>query len=111
MRILSTILVFHILFLTVAPAIAITSASVEKKQCEKSCCSTPKETKQSNEQSGDCCNTACNPFMVCCNCNAVVSQKQTISAPVFLSDKKHFSIISKNGYDYIAKAWNPPKTV
>jgi hypothetical protein len=53
----------------------------------------------------------CNPFMVCCNCNAFVSQKQTILAPVSFSDKKQFSIISKNGCDYTAEAWNPPKTV
>jgi hypothetical protein len=55
--------------------------------------------------------TVCNPFMVCCNCNAVVSQKQNISAPVSFSNEKHFSIISESGCDYTAEAWNPPKTV
>lgn len=113
MRILTTILTFHILLLTVFPSFSSVFISVEKSECtESDCCQKEKSADDDTcPDNKDCCMTTCNPFMVCCNCNAVVSQKQIISTPVSFAEQKHFSFPSENGCDYTAEAWNPPKTV
>lgn|GEM_PF-1567749 len=112
MKSLATILSIHILFLTVSPVFSGIFVTSEKSECTESNCCANEDTSENNcPTNKDCGMTICNPFMVCCNCNAVVSQKQTISAPISFSDKKHFLIISENGCDYTAEAWNPPKTI
>lgn len=112
MKLLSTILTLHILFLTVSPAFPNFFASSKNSECtESNCCSEKECADDTCPTNKDCSMTICNPFMVCCNCNAVVSQKQVISAPISFSDEKHFSTISENGFDYMAEAWNPPKTI
>jgi hypothetical protein len=102
-------LTMHILFLTGSPSVfnffrietCTEESCCEKKECTDDTCPTNK----------DCGMGVCNPFMVCCNCNAVVSQKQIILTPVSFAAQKHFSIPSENGCDFTAEAWNPPKTV
>jgi hypothetical protein len=109
MRLLSIILSFHILFLTINPVLSSTPVSSEVEQCDESCCSTSKEKQKSDKQSNDCCNSICNPFMICCNCNALTNQAQHISAPFIYSNQKFIIVSETNNFDFLSDAWNPPK--
>ena len=107
MRALATIWIVFILCLTASPSISFLFTS---KTCTADCCEKTKSTDDCPNNK-DCGMTVCNPFMVCCNCNAVVSQNQIISAPYSHTIEKHFSQPAKNGYDFTAEAWNPPRTI
>ena len=99
----------YILFLTGSPSI-INFFRIENCT-EESCCEKKECTNDTCPTNKDCGMGTCNPFMVCCNCNAVVSHTQTISVPVSFSEKTHFSFIAANCCDFMAEAWNPPKTI
>lgn len=112
MKLLSIILCLHVLFLTVAPALSMTFVSVENKECKKSCCSSEKDTQKPTKQNNDCCNDdACNPFMICCNCFALITQPQDVTVPFTYINQK-FNVLSEtNNSDFLSDAWNPPKVV
>ncbi|MFI4955577.1 MAG: hypothetical protein ACHP9Y_06645, partial [Gammaproteobacteria bacterium] len=94
-----------------APVFPNDFTSTETKDCKESCCSKSKETQKPTRRSKDCCNSVCNPFMICCNCNALAAQSQGISAPFVYSNQK-FNIVSETDKsDFSSDAWNPPKTV
>ena len=110
MRLLSIILSIHVLFLTASPALSVTFVSAENNECKKSCCSSEKETQKSTEQNNDCCNV-CNPFMICCNCFALITQPQDISVPFIYVNQKFNLLSETNNSDFLSDAWNPPKVV
>jgi hypothetical protein len=84
-------------------------ASIETSLCKESCCSESQKPIQKNK---DCCNNnACNPFMVCCNCFALTTQSQKISAPFIYSNPKFSNISETNTSGFLSDAWHPPKTV
>ena len=111
MRALTSILTIYILLLTLSPSFLSFYSSVSETCTEESCCNEKECSDDTCPPNQDCGMGICNPFMVCCNCNAVVSQKQGISVPVSISNKKYFPVPAGNCCGYITEAWNPPKVV
>lgn len=107
MRIFSTILLLNILLLTIAPQLSIPSFFNHKKLTHKSCCS---NHKKKEGKMNDCCRYACNPFMACCNCSALVTSYPGITVPFHYSNWS-YKIYSETWFPgFLSKAWNPPKT-
>jgi len=111
MKLLATIWIVFILFLTAYPSVSNLFASQSETCIEENCCEKKESTDDCCPNDKNCGMMVCNPFMVCCNCNAIPSQIQTIAAPVSFSTQYHFSIPSENGCDFTTEAWNPPKTI
>jgi hypothetical protein len=114
MKLISSILIIHILLLTVAPAISGMSFFQKKMHCNKSCCSTDNVGSRTHrsKQNRDCCkNGICNPFMACCNCSALTVQVKHISSP-FTYLNQQFNIETKVfSSNFLSDAWNPPKLI
>ena len=109
MKVLSILLSIHILFLTAAPALSMIPTSIITEHCKKSCCSENQKPVQKNK---DCCNNnACNPFMVCCNCFALPTQSQNISASFIYSNQKFTTASETTISDFLPDTWHPPKIV
>jgi hypothetical protein len=106
MRILSTILVFHVLFLTITPTLPVMFGF--KEHCKKSCC-VVKQKKQNQSNKGCCNNGSCNPFMVCCNSYALIVDIQTFFSPLNYSNKKFDATITICNSAFLSDAWHPPK--
>lgn len=111
MRLFSIILSLHVLFLTIAPALSMTFVSVENKECNDDCCSSEKESQEPVKQNDGCRNTVCNPFMMCCNCFALITQPQDVSVPFTYINQKFSKLSETNNSDFLSDAWNPPKAV
>ena len=115
MKFTCSILSIYILFLTLAPSLPMVFASRDSEHCKKSCCLADKRTQKSNcpknQQSGNCNNGICNPFMSCCNCYALTMQPHALSASSTGSNQK-FNFIPERTYsNYLSDTWHPPKTV
>jgi hypothetical protein len=107
MRVLSAILIVHILFLTIAPVLPF--SRVQKKECRVSCCSQKEDQKSDKDDSNGCCKYICNPFMICCKCAAVTGQVQNLTAPFTYANNKFCLLAEFSLPGFIPDAWNPPK--
>lgn len=108
MKFISYILVIHILFLSVAPSLGITMASVNGKHA---CCQMAKKAHDCPKEKKDngCCNDMCNPFMSCCNGVALPSENIKLSFHSITASQK-FDLQTQNlSSAYLADAWHPPK--
>lgn len=57
----------------------------------------------------DCCRYACNPFMACCNCSALIATYSGVTVPFYYTASS-YKTYSENHYSgFQSKAWNPPK--
>lgn len=114
MKSLSFILIFHVLFLTIAPTMSNVSFFQKRMHCNKSCCSSDGEKSNTHhsKQNKDCCkNGICNPFMACCNCFALTIQSKHISSP-FTYLNRQFNIEMKVfSSNFLSDTWNPPKLI
>lgn len=110
MRLLAIILNFHILFLTVFPMVGTVSLSFKKSVCaEYSCCTKKKVSNSACPINKDCGMGSCNPFMMCCNCNALTSQINLFSAFFVFTEQKYYSIEEVFYFYFQSDCWRPPK--
>ena len=109
MRSIASILSIYVLFLTVAPALPLMFASQEA-HCGMSCCAAKESAEKSSPFSKQKnCKDACNPFMRCCNCHAMIKQPQMLSAPVTYLDRAFTSLKQTPGSAFQSDSWHPPK--
>lgn len=105
----------HILLLIAAPSFQSAYVFFNRNGCGESCCeqgeNPNEEQKCPMENKNNCCNMACNPFMFCCNCCALVSQPNRISPPFTYSDQK-YSLTSESVHSFfLSEEWKPPRLV
>jgi hypothetical protein len=105
MKAVSVILLIHIVLLSMSPQLSIPSF-FNRKSVHKSCCS---KEKKSREQTNDCCRYACNPFMACCNCCALINAYTGVTAPFIYSNASYNNYSENHFSGFLSKAWNPPK--
>lgn len=99
--------------MTAYPALANSSLFNSNSHCSKSCCSSDKSTENHKQPNhNDCCkNGACNPFMICCNCSALVVQIKQMHVP-FAYLSKNFNIETQVfTSNFLPDTWHPPKVV
>ncbi len=99
--------------MTAYPALANASLFKSNSHCSKSCCSSDKSTENHKQPNhNDCCkNGACNPFMICCNCSALVVQIKQMHVP-FAYLSKNFNIETQVfTSNFLPDTWHPPKVV
>lgn len=113
MKLLSYILILHVLLLSAAPAWANVHFFKPGSHCTKSCCSSENctEKHKSSKQNNCCKNGACNPFMICCNCYALTVQMSRIHVPfVYIPN---YLIIRNQVFNsnFSSDTWHPPKAV
>jgi hypothetical protein len=107
MKTLSLLLSIHILLLVAMPSAKLVAAAVKRNQC----CSQSSKKEQHQSNTGNCCDMACNPFMVCCNFHALTSQKTSISTPFTYSTQK-YRVLSEVVYShFLSDTWKPPRIV
>lgn len=109
MKFTSGILVICILILSIVPALP---ATISLLNSEKTCCLAKTHTNSSShteKHDKNCCHNACNPFMSCCNCYAMIEQYQSMSSPI-LHFIQTYSPLQQNFHsNFLSNAWNPPK--
>jgi hypothetical protein len=106
MKTLSILLSIHILVLVAIPSMKVLATAVTKNQC---CSSSSK--KEHQNKAGNCCDMACNPFMVCCNFHALTSQKTIISTFFIYSTQKHHVSPEMVYSHFLSDTWKPPRIV
>ncbi len=115
MKVLSAIFGFHIMLLVAAPSFEFAYVFFEKGNCSESCsesCSEPcEEDECPTDKQDNCCNMACNPFMFCCNCYALISQSHKISPPFTYSNQKYYLASDSFHSYFLSEAWKPPRFV
>ncbi len=111
MKLITHILIFTIIFLSVKPGIDVLSFSSNTEQvCCNSSCSPIFNKKKSNKSNKNKENNSCNPFQICSNCLYVCAQ-------VPFEYLKKTEIFSKLIFDYnsdmtskyIGNFWQPPR--
>lgn len=108
MRIISTILIVQILFLIIDPSMS----KISNKQCKKACCEVAHSKNHKTPEKNNCCkNGACNPFMICCNCYALIMQPQVMKFPVVYLSKEFWMLTEINQSIFFTDKWQPPETV
>lgn len=115
MKIVSAILCFHIMLLVAAPSFRLAYVFHEKNSCSKSrhgaCCDTGTKEQRPVDKHGNCCDLACNPFMFCCNCYAIIAQSQKISPLATYSNLKYDHVSEAFHSYFLSEAWKPPRIV
>lgn len=112
MKLLSYLLAFFVVFLTIQPTIALANEKPETNCCGSSCCSeeeeTPKDTKQNKN---DCSNQNCNPFQSCgCCIGFTVKAGFNQIQPPIVQQPLHVSKVESSISHYSPDVWQPPKT-
>jgi hypothetical protein len=68
-----------------------------------------KQTKHQDKQQHKGCCKNCNPFMVCCNYFALISQRDHITSPFIYVDQSFYHSSEANHSNFLSEVWNPPK--
>lgn len=114
MKILTYILAFTVLFLSVKPGIDSISFSSDTQHscCSNDKCSPIAEKKNSDNQNNDKESNSCNPFQMCSNCVLVCIEIPFQYFKKIETPSKHiFEYHSDMTSQFIGDFWQPPKIV
>ena len=114
MKLLTYILTFTVIFLSVKPAIdaMLISTETQRTCCSNSKCNPVSDNQNSDNESEQEENGMCNPFQACGSCLLLF-----VSTPFFLTIQSNFAIQEFLGYQsfipsqFISDFWQPPKFV